>query len=85
MSTTMSGKHSDAGAFVVQDPVLATTLDFVDTDDREMRDIGSFDVTKFGLEFFFCRIDQQFRMLAEDDFTDLDEASHVRLANFVGI
>ena len=47
MSTTMSGKHGNAGAFVVQDPVLAAALDFVDTDDREMRDIGTLDVAEF--------------------------------------
>jgi len=85
MSVTMSGKHGNAGAVVVQYPVLAAALDLVDTNDREMRDIGALDVAEFGLELFFGGIDQQLRMLAEDDFADLDKAPHVRLADFMRI
>lgn len=85
MSTTMSGKHGDAGAFVVQDPVLAAALDLVDSNHREMRDIGMLDVGKLELELFFGRIDQQPGLFAKDDFADLDETGHLRLADLMRI
>jgi len=85
MSTAMSRKHGDAGAVVVQDPILAAVLDFIDPDHREMGDIGVLDVTKFILELFFGGINQQFGVLAEDDFADFDKAPHVRLADFMRI
>ncbi len=85
MSTAVSRKHGDAGAVVVQDPVFAAALDFIDPNHREMRDIGVLDVAEFTLELFFGGIDQQFGMLAKDDFADFDKSPHVRLSDFMRV
>jgi hypothetical protein len=50
-----------------------------------MWNISLFDVAKLMLEFFLGRINQQFGVFAEDYFSDLDEASHLRLADLVRI
>ena len=70
---------------IVQDAILAAAFDFIDANHREMRHIGMLYIAEFMLELLFGGINQKLGMLAKYDFSNLDKARHVRLADFMRI
>ena len=70
---------------IVQDAVLAAAFDFIDANHGEMRHVGMLHIAKFMLELLLGGINQELGMLAKYDFSNLDKARHVRLADFMRI
>jgi len=63
----------------------ALLVDFINANDRVHGQIGSFDILELGFDFFFRRINDDTRPLAEDKLFYFDKSEHFAMANLAGV
>jgi len=74
-----------AGAVIVEDAVFPTLIDLVDADYCVHGNEAALHAVEFGSELVLARVDDDFRLLAEDVVLNLDEAIQIARVDAVGV